>query len=101
MILKGTTFCYCNATLANLRNLWIVERELKYQITKYHQGEGQYCGRQNSQNLPPPKPMVRFREAEHVYGRIILIEVIGMIMVTSSVCHDQNRSITAFSRFCM
>jgi hypothetical protein len=103
MIPKGTTFCYCSATPASLSGFWIVERKLKYQIAKHHDREGQYGGRQNSDDYPPPKPMMRFGQAQHVYRRIALFEIVCMmmVMVTGPVCHGQNGSIVRCSRLRM
>ena len=46
---------------------------------------------------------MRFREAQHVYGRVALIEIICMmmVMVSDPVCHGQNVSILRYSRFRM
>src|SRR5271154_6786382 len=61
----------------------------EYEVSKRDHREGQHGSRQNRKHAPDPKLRIRFRQTQHVNGRVVCAEVIDLMSVPGSARHRQ------------
>jgi len=61
----------------------------EYEVSNHDHCEGQNGSRQNGEHAPVPKPGMRFRQPQHVNGKISLVEVVLVASVSGSVRHGK------------